>query len=241
MILSPEALYMQLGRLVAEMPDWAGPGPVSNDANAWLGRASALVDQCSDLADKVAFKVAAQNLNGPLHEGKVQTIKSIVYAALARSELAAPLSVQGAFIQAGGTFDAFVAFGKAVASATSAVMIVDPYADAKALTDFAVQVPEGTVVRILADTQYHKPTLKPAKEGWQAQYGASRLLEVRLTPKKALHDRLIFVDDKLVWTFGQSLNAIAARAPTSIVRVDTETAALKIVAYAELWAMATPI
>ncbi|KQZ33808.1 hypothetical protein [Caulobacter sp. Root1472] len=241
MILTPEALYLQLGRLVADMPDFVGPGPVTDATNAWLGRAAALVDQNADLADKMSFKVAAQNLTGTLHVGNVQTIKSVVHAALARAELAAPLSVQGAFIQAGGTFDAFVAFGKAVESATVDVMIVDPYADAKALTDFAVQAPEGVAMRILADAEYRKATLKPATESWQAQHGASRPLEVRLTPKKALHDRLIFVDNKLVWTLGQSLNAIAARAPTSIVRVDPETAALKVAAYEDLWATATPI
>lgn len=241
MNLPSEALYLQLGRLVAEMPDWAGPGPVSNETNAWLGRAAALIDQCADIGDKISFKVAAQNLNSALHAGNVQTIKSVIYAALARAELAAPLSVQGAFIQAGGTFDAFVAFGKVVERATNTVMIVDPYADAKALTDFAVQVPEGVAVRILADSEYRKATLKPATEGWRTQFGASRPLEVRLTPKKTLHDRLIFVDSKLVWTLGQSLNAIADRAPTSIVRVDSETAALKVVAYADLWATAASI
>ena len=223
------------------MPDFGGPGPVSNDINAWLGRAAALVEQSGDLADKVSFKVAAQNLSGPLHEANVQTIKSIIHATLARAELAAPLSVQGAFIQAGGTFDAFVAFGKAVESAAKEVMIVDPYADAKALTDFAVQVPEGVAVRVLADAEYRKATLKPATESWQTQHGVSRPLEVRLTPKKALHDRLILVDNKLVWTLGQSLNAIGARAPTSIVRVDPETSALKVAAYEDLWAGATPI
>lgn len=241
MILAPEALYLQLGRLVADMPDWGGPGPVSNEGNAWLGRAAALIEQCADLSDKISFKIAAQNLSGALHAGNVQTIKSIIYAALARAELAAPLSVQGAFIQAGGTFDAFVAFGKAIENATTALMIVDPYADATVLTDFAVQASDGVAVRILADAEHHKATLKPATERWQAQHGGSRPLEVRLTPKKALHDRLIFVDDERVWSLGQSLNAIAARAPTSIVRVDSETAVLKVAAYASLWAAATPI
>ena len=223
------------------MPDFGGPGPVGNEANAWLGRAAALVDQCCGTVDRISLSTAAKHLGGALHEQNVQTVKSIVYAALGYAELAAPLSVQGSFIQAGGTFDAFVAFGMAVETATEIVMIVDPYADAKALTNFAVQVPEGVVVRILADAEYRKATLKPAAEFWQAQHSFSRPLEVRLTPKKTLHDRLIIVDSKLVWTLGQSLNAIAARAPTSIIRVDPETAALKVAAYESLWTVATPI
>lgn len=241
MTISPEALYLQLGRLIAEMPDFGGRGPVSNETNAWLGRAAALISARGDLGDKCSFSIAAKNLDSPLHERNVQTIKSIIYATLAHAELAAPLSAQGAFIQAGGRFDAFVAFGKAVESASLDVMIVDPYADAKALTDFAVQAPEGVAVRVLADAEYRKPTLKPATENWLIQHGSTRPLEVRLTPRKALHDRLILVDGKLVWNLGQSLNAIATRAPTSIVRVDPETAALKVAAYNELWATGSPI
>ena len=241
MTLTPEALYLHLGRLIAEMPDFSQNGSVTDETNVWLGRAAALIDQAGDLGDQISFKVAVQNLNSALQARNVQSIKAIIYAALARAELAAPLSVQGTFIQAGGTFDAFVAFGKAVESATNTVMIVDPYADEKALTDFAVQVPEGVSVRILADGEYRKATLKPAADRWLDQHGTSRPLDVRLTPKRALHDRLIFVDNKLVWTFGQSLNAIAARAPTSIVRVDPETAALKVAAYSELWTAANPI
>lgn len=190
MIITPEALYLQLGRLIADMPNFGGPGPVSNETNAWLGRAAALVDQHGDVADNVSFKVAAQNLSGLLHEGNVQTIKSIVHAALSRAELAAPLSVQGTFIQAGGTFDAFVAFGKAVESATKDVMIVDPYADAKALTDFAVQTPEGVAVRVLADAEYRKGTLDrelassarclaPFGGPADAQEGAARPFDLR--------------------------------------------------------------
>lgn len=241
MILAPEVLYLQLGRLIVDMPNLDQDGSISDETNIWLGKAAALIEQAGDLGDRVSFKVAVQNLNTALHAVNVQTIKSIIYAALARAELAAPLSVQGSFIQAGGTFDAFLAFGKAVGGAAKSVMIVDPYADDKALTDFAVQVPEGVSVRVLTDAEYRKPTLKPAAERWLDQHGALRPLEVRLTPKKVLHDRLIFVDDKLVWTFGQSLNAIAARSPTSIVRVDPETSALKVTAYSELWAAARPI
>jgi hypothetical protein len=73
------------------------------------------------------------------------------------------------------------------------------------------------------------------------QYGTPRPLEERLTPARSLHDRLLVVDGTSVWTFGQSLNAIAVRAPTSLVRVDSETAALKVAAYSDMWAAATPL
>lgn len=241
MKLNAEALYLQLGRLVADMPDLGTPGPVSEASNTWLGRAAALIDHSADPSDRISFKVAAQHLGGFLHEGNAQIIKNIVYTALARAELAAPHSAQGTFIQAGAEFDAFAAVGKILRTAKASIMIVDPYADETALTDFAVQAPEAVLICILADGEYRKPTLKPATERWQSQFGRGRPLEVRLAPKKSLHDRLMFVDEKQVWSIGQSLNAIAARSHTSIVRVDLETAALKVAAYAALWAAATPI
>mgnify|MGYP001290746529 CR=1 FL=1 len=52
---------------------------------------------------------------------------------------------------------------------------------------------------------------------------------------RTLHDRLIAVDDSIVWVLTQSLNAFATRSPASIVRVDDQTAALKIAAYADVW------
>jgi hypothetical protein len=41
--LTPEALYPQLGSLIAEMPDLAH-GPITPAMNQWLGRAVALVE-----------------------------------------------------------------------------------------------------------------------------------------------------------------------------------------------------
>jgi hypothetical protein len=68
-----------------------------------------------------------------------------------------------------------------------------------------------------------------------SQYGSAHPLEVRLAPARSLHDRQVVVDEQDVWILTQSLNSFAARAPASIVRVDPETAALKIAAYNGLW------
>jgi hypothetical protein len=96
-------------------------------------------------------------------------------------------------------------------------------------------------VRLLADQNGVKPTLQPAAARWAAQYAQSRPLEVKLTAAKTLHDRLIVVDGLTAWVLTQSLNAFAARSPASIVRVDDDTAALKIAAYQDIWANASPL
>jgi hypothetical protein len=49
------------------------------------------------------------------------------------------------------------------------------------------------------------------------------------------------VDGATVSALGQSFNKLAERAHTSLVRMDPETAGLKIGAYAAMWQTATPL
>lgn len=44
MPMKPEALYLQLGRLVTSMPELRGKAPITPELNQWLGRAIALVE-----------------------------------------------------------------------------------------------------------------------------------------------------------------------------------------------------
>ena len=75
MSLTPEALYLQLGSLVAEMPDLAH-GPITPEMNRWLGRAVTVAEMIlrGDLADIVMLRTAANNLSGILRESNAQTI-----------------------------------------------------------------------------------------------------------------------------------------------------------------------
>jgi hypothetical protein len=126
-------------------------------------------------------------------------------------------------------------------TATRDVLIVDPYMDEKALTDFGLLTPERITVRLLADKNSVQDSLPPAVERWTRQYGDKRPLEAKLTPRRALHDRAIFVDGKGAWVLTQSLKDFATRAPGVIFRVDEAVAALKIPAYEDLWNVANPL
>lgn len=224
------------------MPDIPLQGEISDDTNRWLGRAIALVEASDGGADYYRLKMEAQSLGMAGRASSIQTIKSILFNALAKAELRAPANAQGAFIPTGNSFDAYVAVGKIVQSADATLLIVDPYADEKVLTEFSLQSKEGVQINVLADAEFKKGTLRPAAERWRAQYGATRPLEVRLAASKSLHDRLVIADQKNIWVLGQSMNAMAMRAPTSIVKVnDVETVRLKLEAYASLWAAATPL
>jgi hypothetical protein len=245
MPIDPDRLYHDLGYLIAEMPDMATHQWKTVDGQRWLGRASALLEQSGNIMDAATFNAAAERLSSnvliPGHPETVQRMTTVLYRALARAELQASPSTRGAFIPVGETFSAFAALSKILTEARSTVMFVDPYADANLLTDFAVLVPEGVKTLILADAHGRKATLAPAVKHWALQYSSARPLEARLAPERSLHDRLIIVDEQDSWSLGQSFNALAARAPTSLLRADSETAQLKIQAHSLIWQTAVPI
>lgn len=245
MPFDPDRLYHELGYLIAAMPDMTTNEWQTPEGQRWLGRAAALLEQTGSLTDTVEFNIAVQGLSSnafvPGHSGAVQRMTIALYRALARAELQASPSSSGAFIPVGETFSAFSALSRILGEARTRVMFVDPYADSNLLTDFAVLAPDGVSVRILADAASRKVAFSPAVRHWIQQYGAARPLEARLAPQRSLHDRLIIIDERVAWSLGQSFNALAARAPTSLIKADAETARLKIEAHDQAWQTASPI
>jgi len=245
MPFEPDRLYHELGYLIAAMPDMTTNQWQTPEGQRWLGRGSALLEQSGNHLDAAEYNVAVQGLSSnpfvPGHIDAVQRMTTILYRALARAELQASPSSSGAFIPVGETFSAFSALSRILREARNIVMFVDPYADANLLTDFAVLVPEGVSVRILADAGSNKAAFPPAVRHWVQQYASVRPLEARLAPQRSLHDRLIIIDEQETWSLGQSFNALAARAPTSLIRADAETANLKIQAHNQAWQTASPI
>ena len=154
MVLDPELLYRQLGQLVADMPDLAGDGVITPAMHTWLGRAAALIaeDGRTDAlaaVDRSGFAIASDGLVGIRRGEKAHQIATILYRALAHAELKAPAAVQGAFIPVGGVFDVFRQVSKVLEEAKRDVLIVDPYMDAKVLTDFAPLAAEQVTIRLL--------------------------------------------------------------------------------------------
>jgi integrase len=164
------------------------------------------------------------------------TFHDIRAKALERlGERLTPVVGDGAFIGAGDVLDAYTAIGKVLATAKVGVLIVDPYMDEKAVTEFAPLIASGISIRLLSDAQTSKPTLGPAAKRWATQYGPAYPLEVRLAAARCLHDRLIVIDEQEAWVLTQSLKDFAARSPASIIRVDRQIAEMKIGAYEALW------
>ena len=228
--------YAAIGRLIEAQPSTGDLKGVMR----WMGRAAALVRDLSP-QDAAGIRAAASMVRVKGTSDTVLDVNVYLYTALALAELEAPLSLQGSFIHAGNALDAMSAVGKVVRTAKTKLLIVDPYMDEKALTDFALLADEGVSIDLLADAAAVKPSLSPAAQRWRQQYAGKRPLEVRVAAAKTLHDRLIVADDTTVWTLTQSLNAFAARSPASIVRIDGDSVALKLGAYVQFWATAAPL
>jgi hypothetical protein len=235
--LTTEAIYLRLGSLIADAPDFKVD--VTPETHRWVAQVLALIEagKLVEMTDIVIFKVASRGLEGVLHDINAGTILAVAHQALAKAELHAPAQLQGAFIAAGHSLDAFAAVGKALGMATTDVFMVDPYADAKLLTDYAVQAPDNVSVRVLAGAAY-RSSLKPAAERWPQQM--KQPLDVRLGAPGSLHDRLILIDGKTAFVLGQSFKDLATRAHTSLVRMPQEAAREKIDAYELMWLRSPP-
>jgi hypothetical protein len=243
-MMTPEAIYMQLGQLAAATPEFGKRGDLDQDTQRWLGRVGALVEVVLP-AESFKFNLAADNIfgSGVAREGSIQAVISVLNRALARAELSAPSGVAGMFLAVGHPFDAQQAFGKMVETARTNILIVDPYLDQVALVRYFSMVPESVNVRLLGGDASPKWSvgLAAAVAAWATQYGPARPIEYRLAPEKALHDRIALVDDgKEGWNIGQSLKDLAVRSPTAFIKLPQEVLAAKDAYYQDLWVNGKP-
>ena len=201
----------------------------------WVGQLEAVTAAMKRSGDGIELRLALKKVMASQGYSGAEEIRAVLYRALAAAELAAPASAQGAFVATGNSLDAFAAISKVIAGAANEVLLIDPYMDGKSLTDFMTAANEGVAVLVMADASSVKPTLHPAAAKWKQQFGQTRPLQVKLSPKRTLHDRLLLIDRKEAWSLTQSLKDFAARSPGSLLKADSETAALKIDAYTGLW------
>lgn len=195
-----------------------------------------------NVMDPITFTTASHGLAGVLREQHAHEIVNVLHRALARAEANAPAAARGAFIPAGAEFDVIQVLSKVLGTAKASALIVDPYMDAKVLTDFAPLAEKSVSIRLLSDSKSTDPAaLLPTATRWVKQHSTERPLEVRQTAPRLLHDRLIILDDREVWALSQSLKDFVGRSPATVLKVDGEPGALKRDAYLQMWAEAKPL
>lgn len=207
----------------------------------WMGDVGAVVRATRIIAFEVAIDSALRQLARSRDDRALEGVLVVLHRVMAELELKVPASQQGSFIAAGGKLDGYAAISRVLGSAQKCLLVVDPYMDGVALTDFFPSAKEGIALSLLVDEADVKPTLEPAAKHWYKQFGDDRPLEIRLAQSRSLHDRLIIVDQETAWSLTQSFKDFANRAHGSILKADPETTALKIEAYTAMWNNARPL
>jgi hypothetical protein len=108
--MDSQRVYQSLDHLLETGPELRGiayQDRVSNDTLQWPAKLQALLDVAQYLQEAVTVRAKSSQLGGLTSEAAGTAIMSALYAALAKAELLAHVVSQGAFIPAGGKFDAF--------------------------------------------------------------------------------------------------------------------------------------
>lgn len=166
--------------------------------------------------------------NRLLREGNLNQILGAIYRAIADLELSLPAEAQEDF-GAGEVYDFFNALNKVVRSAEVSIFVIDPYLDESVFDHYLVSRNDEVKVRLLSGKGAER--LVPAKEKYNAQHG--EVLELRKS--KAIHDRVIFVDNYVCWMLGQSVKDAAKAKPTYLVQSSPDTVAQKLGFYESIW------
>ncbi|MGY3264595.1 hypothetical protein [Lysobacter sp. HA35] len=239
-----EIRYMHIGQLLQERPEFVGLGELSDSEFQWLGRVGATLEPILDMARTMELNVALGNvLQGGTRARGLAAINLLLHRVLAQAEATAPPELRGSFIGVGRGFTALQAVTRVFGSATTELLVVDPYLDGTVLVEFGGAIPEGVRIRLLADRRYRQRNdeLRPAVTRWAQERGTTHPIEARVTAPQALHDRLFVVDRQIVYNVSQSIRDLAGRSPASIIRLDEVTAGLKVQAYDALWDAASAL
>jgi hypothetical protein len=240
--MKKEELYSHFKAVALSQPDLSRYLEFRSECDQWLARAFALVELEGDPYRVVGFRNILNRFNVATladKKSEIQIISSMILQCLAKLELSVAPDAQGSFIHVGQSLDAYKALTQIFARAKQSLLIVDPYMDGSLVTDFLIGVDSNVSILLLSDKSTYKPDLIVASKKWRTQFQGSRPIELKLADDRTLHDRLIVVDNSVVWTVTQSFKDFAKRSPASVLKVDEDTAALKIQAYETVWNQST--
>lgn len=224
----------QLRSLLESSPDFSTYTATAQEHQEWLARAHALIKKLNN-SDALTIRLAPGMLTSTLfRDSEVTKIFGIIHRAIAELELEPQKTEQQAFAS-GAVYDFFNALKTALASASSAIFVIDPYLDDQIFDTYLANTPAGVSVRLLS----HKygNLLKPAVEKFNTQHGAKA--EVRISTE--FHDRVLFLDGLSCLVMGQSIKDAAKTKPTYLAPLPSDIAKLKLVHYEGIWRSANAL
>jgi hypothetical protein len=181
-VLAPtkEQLLGAIDEALRTMPLPQAFGYPNDDTLAWLGRASALIQEWSAGAGGAPLQVSSSttaadticsNRNSIAIQAATNTIRRVLNEARADLQLRTVGPMTAAF-EAGKVFDYFDEVRKIIEPAASDVLFVDPYLDADFVARYLPHVRVGTPVRLLTRERlsalFLPSTHWRASRGWQS-------------------------------------------------------------------------
>jgi len=232
--MTPHVLLEKFRSLLQSMPPLEGRGHYTQEQFTWLGKANAVMHEWDEM-QSIPFKAA---VNGLIHNidrpGNYGVVVAFIHDVIARVEHLLPQNGGQAF-GPGAAYDFFRALNDLVASATTQILIVDPYLDAEVFQGYLQSLKHSVSVRLLA-TKYID-NVRVAAEKYRAQFCTN----VELRRSTDIHDRVIFVDDDQCWVLGASIKDAALKKPTYLAPVAADVAVEKRKQYEAIWTASTPI
>lgn len=232
--MEPEVLLAQLRALFERAPDFELYSPTSREHFVWLGQAHALISRWNRVA-AIEIQTASDFLTMELVRGSnVAKIFGIIQRAIADLELTVPDNTRTVF-KAGEVYDFFRALNEVISSAEKSIFIIDPYLDDSVFNHYlSSRKPEVRVQLLLSK---NAENLKTSADKYNQQFGG--VVEIRTT--KAVHDRVIFLDEYVCWVLGQSLKDAAKAKPTYLAPLAPDVVPAKLAEYNDIWACANKI
>ena len=228
------ALLAELRALADQIPDFDTFTPTSRTHQAWLGKVHALVelwDRYEGAALRTQVSLIAVDIGRKM--GVAGTL-TILHRAIADLEFRLPVGAEQVF-GPGAVYDFFKALRELLASATRSIFIVDSFLDEQIFDTYLTAAAMPVTVRLLV--REGAAALGPAV----AKFIAQTKMTVEIRRSEALHDRVIFLDDRSCWVLGQSVKDAAKSKTTYLAPLDSDAAGLKKAVYEQLWANSKPI
>lgn len=226
--MNPAVLLAELQVMANSTPDFATYTPNSTEQFQWLGRTHALLERWNSL-DAVSFGVTAGFLGvESTRSNNVTKLMVTLHRAIADLQLDAPSSPDQAF-GPGAVYDFFKALKDLLGSATSSLMVIDPYLDAEVFDAYLSSVPTTVSIRLISTGV--SDDLVHALGKYRTQHKGA--IELRKT--RQIHDRVVIIDDRSCWVLGQSIKDAARSKPTYIAPLSPDTSAEKVRNYSRIW------
>ena len=231
MTISPEQLLIEVDELLRAVPEQSTLRHDLDVNHAWLGRASAIVQEASaPLA--ISFAGNLRTFWGSGSGLEAQRALRAMFTQLhqVRQMLRLKVGPVAVAVERGAVFDYYDEIRKVIEGAKTDLLFVDPYLDAEFVSRYLPSAVTGVAIRLLGKEKMS--TLLPAAELFRQQTGAS--IEVR----KAVsgHDRFIFVDGIACYQSGSSFKDGTKTAPTTFIQM-LEPAVVSAVQkiYEDMW------